>query len=408
MATGIRKLHSKACRARAGGRCGCNAGWEARVWLPRDGRTVSKTFAREAEAKAWRADAVVAAARGGLRAPKPTTVREAWAEWYEGAKAGTIRNRSGDPYKPSALRGYAGAMRRHVLSDLGAVRLADLTRPDLQDFADRRLSEGFSPSTIQVTLLPLRALFRRAVDRGDVAVDPCAGLRLPAIRGRRERYASPSEAEALLAAVPQRDRATWATAMYGGLRLGELRALRAQDVDLATGVIRVERGWDPAAGPIALKSSAGRRRVPIAAVLRDYLGEHLAQTKRQGPELVFGLAPTRPFTANMLQRRADKGWAKAKLERITPHECRHTFASLMIAAGVNAKALSTYMGHATISITLDRYGHLMPGSEDEAAGLLDAYLDAQRERAAEMARAAGASSGITDASPAPPIRDRPT
>ena len=62
----------------------------------------------------------------------------------------------------------------------------------------------------------------------------------------------------------------------------------------------------------------------------------------------------------------------------------------MIAARVNAKALSTYMGHANISITLDRYGHLMPGSEDEAAGLLEAYLAAERERADETARAAGA------------------
>lgn len=56
------------------------------------------------------------------------------------------------------------------------------------------------------------------------------------------------------------------------------------------------------------------------------------------------------------------------------HECRHTYASLMIAAGVNAKALWTYMGHASIQITMDRYGHLMPGNEEEAAGLLDAYL----------------------------------
>jgi integrase len=73
-------------------------------------------------------------------------------------------------------------------------------------------------------------------------------------------------------------------------------------------------------------------------------------------------------------------WRSAGLNRITLHECRHTFASLMVAAGVNAKALSTFMGHANISITLDRYGHLMPGSEAEAAELLDAYLAAQRKR----------------------------
>jgi len=59
---------------------------------------------------------------------------------------------------------------------------------------------------------------------------------------------------------------------------------------------------------------------------------------------------------------------------VTFHDRRHTYASLMIAAGCNAKALSTFMGHSSIQITMDRYGHLMPGSEEEAAGLLDAYL----------------------------------
>ena len=57
------------------------------------------------------------------------------------------------------------------------------------------------------------------------------------------------------------------------------------------------------------------------------------------------------------------------------HECRHTFASILIAAGVNAKALSTYLGHSSIQITLDRYGHLMPGNENQAVALVDAYLE---------------------------------
>jgi integrase len=56
------------------------------------------------------------------------------------------------------------------------------------------------------------------------------------------------------------------------------------------------------------------------------------------------------------------------------HEARHTFASILIAAGANAKAISTFMGHGSISITFDRYGHLMPGSEAEVRGLMDAYL----------------------------------
>ena len=78
--------------------------------------------------------------------------------------------------------------------------------------------------------------------------------------------------------------------------------------------------------------------------------------------------------------RAKNAWRRAGLEPITLHEGRHTFASLMIAAGVNAKALATYMGHASVTITYDRYGHLMPGNEREASSLLDAYLEPALER----------------------------
>ena len=114
---------------------------------------------------------------------------------------------------------------------------------------------------------------------------------------------------------------------------------------------------------------------------------------------MFGQDGTVPFDPGKLTGRADEDWEAAGLERITLHACRHTFASYMIAAGVNAKALSTYMGHATIATTLDLYGHLMPGSESEAAEMLDAYLAAQRERADEAARAVGFSRGFSHSGP---------
>jgi integrase len=167
--------------------------------------------------------------------------------------------------------------------------------------------------------------------------------------------------------------------MYAGLRRGELMALWWHRVDLGSGLIRVERGWDDKEGEIETKGRNGRK-VPIPGVLRDYLDEHRL---RGGEGRAFGNGEE-PFNSKTLTERADRAWRAAKLDRITLHECRHTFASLMIAAGVNAKALSTYMGHANISISLDRYGHLMPGNEEEAAGLLDAYL----ERANTQARLA--------------------
>lgn len=390
MAEGIVKRHSRNCPAKGGARCRCKAGYEASVFSKKDGKKIRKTFAREAEAKAWRADALAALSRGGLRAAKPVTVEQAWSAWYEGARAGVITNRSGDPYKGSALRSYERGMRLRVLPMFGNVRFSEVRRPDLQEFADGLLAEGLDPSTIQVTLLPLRAMYRRALSRGELAVNACNGLQLPAVRGKRERYAPPGEAEALIAAVPRRDRAVWATAMYAGLRRGELQALRVKDVDLAEGIIHVRYGWDWRDGEIELKSRAGKRNVPISAILRDFLIDDLAESGRTGTDRIFGwAAPSSVFDPVKLTKRADRAWKQAKLERITPHECRHTFASLMIAAGVNAKALSTFMGHANISITLDRYGHLMPGSEAEAAGLLDAYLDVERKRNEEAARTAG-------------------
>jgi integrase len=303
---------------------------------------------------------------GGARASAATV---GWAGaigalgWLAGARDGSVRNRSGDRYKPSAIRGYEAALERRILPELGGAKLADISRADVQDLADRMLAEGADPSTIRNALMPLRVIFRRAVGRGEVAVNPCTGLDLPAVRGRRDRIASPQEAAELIAALPEEDRALWASATYAGLRRGELMELRWADVDLAAGVIRVERSWDPKERQVVeTKSRAGRRRVPIAAVLRDHLIEHKLRSGR-GEGLVFGRDGATRFDQSGLRARARKVWAAetarrreenpeaAALEPIELHECRHTFASLMIAAGVNAKALSTYMGHASIAIT---------------------------------------------------------
>jgi integrase len=374
MAAGIVTRHSRACRSRTGRRCSCKPTYQAQVWSNRDRARLRKTFPTAAAARAWRQDAQVALREGKLRASSSGTLREAADAFLTGTRSGAVCNRSGDPYKPAAIRAYAAALENRVLPALGDRRLSELRRSDVQAFADRLVGEGLAPSTVQVALMPLRAICRRALVRGELAVNPTTGLELPAVRGRRDRIASPVEAAALIAALPDADRALWATAMYGGLRRGEIVALRWEDVDLAAGVIRVERSWDAVEGPVAPKSAVGRRKVPIPSVLRDHLAERRAmQGGRDG--LVFGATGRSPLYVHGVTRRADAAWQAMGLRRITLHECRHTFASLMIAAGVNAKALSTFLGHANIAITLDRYGHLMDGSEAEAAERLGAYLE---------------------------------
>ena len=370
---GIRARHARACRSHDDGRCGCRPSWEAFVYLKREDRKLRKTFPTLAAAKAWRADALSASSRGRLRAPTTLTVRQAADELLAGMRDGAIPTRSGGRYKPAAIRGYERSLRLRVLPELGDSRLSDVTRADVQELADCLTAQGLSASTVQNTLDPLRVIFRRAIRRDVVAVDPTKGLELRRPSGRRERIASPDEAAALLDALPDADRALWATALYAGLRRGELRALRWSDVDVAARVIRVERGWDDEEGEQDGKSRAAQRTVPLIERLAPILATHKLATGRDGDELVFGVTGSEPFQPSNVRRRALTAW-KGKGEPIGLHEARHTFASLMIAASVNAKALSTIMGHATIAITFDVYGHLMPGGEEEARERIDGYL----------------------------------
>jgi integrase len=159
-----------------------------------------------------------------------------------------------------------------------------------------------------------------------------------------------------------------------------LRALRRENVDLASGIIRVEHALDSKGATIAPKSRSGRRIVPIVGALRELLLERRLDVE---DGYVFGNGE-QPISASSVYVRARRAWKKAGLRGIGLHEARHTCASVMIAAGVNAKAITHYLGHSSIEVTFDLYGHLMPGNEAEAVTLIDAYL----ERANTVARLA--------------------
>jgi integrase len=126
--------------------------------------------------------------------------------------------------------------------------------------------------------------------------------------------------------------------------------------------------------------SAGERRVPITQTLRRELLSHRLHQGTGGKGFAFPSSrnPNRPFAPRTLGLHTAKAWKNKKLTPIGLHECRHTYASYMIAAGINTKALGTYMGHSSITITLDRYGHLLPGNETEAATLLESWLNTNR------------------------------
>ncbi|MEK6326294.1 MAG: tyrosine-type recombinase/integrase [Actinomycetota bacterium] len=328
-----------------------------------------------AEARAWRVDALARLQSGTLSADLGPTTREGIARFLEGIEAGTIRDRSGHPYKPSTRRGYERNLRGRVLPAFGATRLARLTRQDVQLWVD---SLDGAPSTVRNAVTALRALYAWAIPRGLAQVNPTRDLRLPSGERERDRIASPTEAAALVEALQPRDQALFGLAVYAGLRLGEILALRWESINLEGLTLRVERSWDASSRQfVKPKSKAGTRTVPIIDRLALLLADHRVLTNHPTGGLLFvsDRVADQPVHPTPLRRRLHTAWRKAKLEPLGLHEARHTFASMMIAAGVNAKALSSYLGHANIAITFDRYGHLMPGSEAEARDRLNAYLD---------------------------------
>jgi hypothetical protein len=152
---GIQVRHGRRCANRSGSECSCTPTFQAQVWSARDRKPIRKTFPTVAGALAWRQETQVALRRGTLRAPTTTTLAEAAEAWLSGAEAGIIRTRSGDRYKPSALRSYRHALQSKLLPELGRLRLSAIRRNELQDLNAAKHHHGPSNHSAKPTALPL-------------------------------------------------------------------------------------------------------------------------------------------------------------------------------------------------------------------------------------------------------------
>jgi integrase len=375
---GIEVRHTTSCASRSGKRCNCGPRYRGHVKDGSGRKIRSHWTASKAEAIAWRQEAVIALRQGRLRPPTPTTVKDAGDALIAGMRSGAVLDRSGKPYKPKTIRTYEHALETYVYPLLGHRKLSSLKRADIQGFIEEMRATGASPSTVHNRLDPLRVIVRRAIDNDELMVDPCARLKLPVVRNNRTRIEAPAMAEALIAALPEPEQAFWALAFYAGLRRGELRALRVDDVDFDAGLVRVRRGWDDVEGEIKPKTFAGKRDVPMMGELRRICRAHKLQTGRHGSQLFLGRTPVDPFYPSTVRARARKAWEAAGLEPLTAHEARHCAASYMIACGLDWKKVSEFLGHTDVRTTFNRYGKLVEEDLSEAAERLDAYFARHR------------------------------
>ena len=376
---GITVRHARVCVTRLDRACDCVPTFQAWVYDQRVDRKVYKTHRSAGAAKTWRQDMLVAIRRGEVTAARTTlTVDDAVSAWIDGARKGTVRTRGRKPFAGGTVRSVEQNYRLRVTERFGRRRIDRVTLLELQEWVDELDGDGLHPGTIETTVLPLRMAYRRAKTRGEVAIDPTDGLELPQkpVRGSTRRPPDARLIRSILDGAPTADRAAWAVFMLAGLRRGELLGLRWSDVDFDASTVHAAQQYAPAEAIFKPTKGRRERKVPLGATLAAELRAHrLLSGRREG--LVFGGDGTRSMDTGKLQARADAAWKAAGVQRITPHAGRHLYASMSAAAGTPIERLSRYMGHSSIAVTWDNYGHLFPGDEVADATLQDAFLAAR-------------------------------
>ena len=292
----------------------------------------------------------------------------------------SFRSRDGTTYKPSVVRKYEENLRTLVVPEIGAVPITTLTTGDVQRLVDGLAAER-SPEHGRKALTALRVALRVAMRYGELATNPCAGVRVPTSpEGEKPaRILTPEEAAAIVEQAEKDDARLQrsfgapliALAFGSGLRMGELLALRwgPEGLDLDAGVVRVRRSLDRVRDGdgqymvVVPKSRASRRDVPLApedvARLRRY---RLASGRPEDGALVFsgpdGEAVSPVPATRAFKRSANRAGIALPLPRF--HDTRHAFASHALAAGLTAHAVAALLGHTDAGLVLRRYGHALP------------------------------------------------
>jgi integrase len=366
-----------------------NGTWAAQytVWTAegRKRRSVSGTTRAEVSRKLMEA---IADRDGGLvyDAGK-LTVGEYLDRWLAGSVKGTV--------KETTYANYAYVTRVHVSPALGRVKLKSLTPAHVRGLYGEKARSSLAAATVKKMHVVLRKALAQAVSDGLIPRNAADGVKPPRVSapGEEIKPLDSEECAAFLeASCGERLEALYVLAVHCGLREGELLALRWEDANLEAVkpalIVRrtLTRGENGRGYVIGASTKSGKgRRVRLtrraAAALREHKKRQLEERLRlaglwQDQNLIFPNETGRPFNPSNLRSRSFKRIkARASIrEDLRFHDLRHTCATLLLSEGVNAKVVSEMLGHASITVTLNTYSHVLPDMQDSAADAMEAAL----------------------------------
>ena len=343
------------------------------------GQRRHKTFAKKRDADAYHAK-VATEVRAGIHSAGSTSIAEAGELW--------LRSREAAGLERTTLVSYREHLSLHITPLLGALKLAELNLPRVREFEDA-LRPDRSPAMLKKLMVSLSGILAEAQDRGLVAqnVMHARRHRNGHVEARQKRRVEigidiPSVAE-IRGLIPHladgRERPLLLTAIFTGLRASELRGLTWSDIDLKQSELHVRQRADCFAAIGSLKSAAGRRSVPLLPMLVQALRHWQLACPPNAADLVF---PARrgPLALQSIiqshwhpvQLRAGLVTADGRPKYPGLHALRHFYASWCINRKADGglelpvKVVQGRLGHASIQMTADRYGHLFPRGDDNA------------------------------------------
>lgn len=285
--------------------------------------------------------------------------------------------------KSATYERYSHMLKKHILPVFGGKHLNVITRGDVKDFLLKKIKAGYAAKSVTLMRDVIGGVFNYAIDKEIVQESPVKGVtkRLDLKRDRSkevdplDRQETDIFLQACQKQIPEYHLFFY-TALRTGLRLGELLALKWGDIDLNSKYMRVRRSYK--LGKFSEPKNHKGRRVDLSDQLVKEIKAHKAKEKQKGLKLGLGDAPElvfnrngKPIEQNYIRRVFKRVLDKAGLREIRLHDLRHTYASQLLSLGESPMYVKEQLGHHSIQLTVDTYGHWIPSEGKTGVNRLD-------------------------------------